>query len=577
MFTQQETVDADSDGVIDLINTYTFDENNALTSLGMDYNADGSSDIIYTYTYDPNGDLTSELTSFSIFRKSGSNPLNTNINGNATTAPLTYNVSTEVNRCEDRVHEAIIVIDDANGERARISINYIKVEPNDEVRIFTFNEKGQLVNLLYTRGLTVTNLYDDNGRVVEEIWGDFADNPNRDLSYIYEYDDFGNLAREYFYNPGNTIGQGEIFDLSTYIRSSDAINDAVTTVEDSVITGDVFIDNGDGADRGSSNGGDLFVTEVNGLSSSVGSQITLPSGALLTLKSNGTFAYAPNGQFDELSGEDSTTDSFTYTADSGNGLSDTATVTVTITGTDEATATPFWFSPDKDVAVGEAEDIIFFDGNDFSVLFDGSDVGLNARIDAFDIISETEILMSFHRDFKLNGLAIDDSDVVKFTAESLGEAGTAGKFERYLTGRDLGLTRGSEDIDALISMEDGSLLFSTAGSARMTGNLRSKDEDLVRFDPLTGELSLYFDGSDAGLGNQGGDVNALGMLDGDLILSTAASFKVGTITGKDEDVVRYRPTSIGAQTSGVFEPNLVFDGSTVGFGGDIAAIDLNIG
>ena len=71
---------------------------------------------------------------------------------------------------------------------------------------------------------------------------------------------------------------------------------------------------------------------MNGQAASVGSQITLGSGALLTLNADGTFAYDPNGQFDGLAQGESDTDSFTYTISDGNGGSDGATVTLTING-----------------------------------------------------------------------------------------------------------------------------------------------------------------------------------------------------------------------------------------------------
>jgi Bacterial cadherin-like domain len=44
----------------------------------------------------------------------------------------------------------------------------------------------------------------------------------------------------------------------------------------------------------------LTVSGVNGLPANVGNPITLASGALLNLNSNGTFTYDPNGAFDGL-------------------------------------------------------------------------------------------------------------------------------------------------------------------------------------------------------------------------------------------------------------------------------------
>ncbi|NTS66850.1 VCBS repeat-containing protein, partial [Sphingomonas sp. HHU CXW] len=85
-------------------------------------------------------------------------------------------------------------------------------------------------------------------------------------------------------------------------------------------------------------GGPKTVAAVNGVAADVGQQITLASGALLTLNSDGTYAYNPNGAFQRLAGPDSgapfdqthATDTFTYTLNGGG----TATVTVTVTGED---------------------------------------------------------------------------------------------------------------------------------------------------------------------------------------------------------------------------------------------------
>ncbi|MCP5082216.1 MAG: tandem-95 repeat protein, partial [Alphaproteobacteria bacterium] len=114
-----------------------------------------------------------------------------------------------------------------------------------------------------------------------------------------------------------------------------AQDDLVTTDEDNAFNGDVLLDNGNGADF-DQDGDTITITEINGSSANVGTQIALGSGALLTLNSDGTFDYDPNGQFESLNTGETATDSFTYTVDDGNGSSDTATVTVTIDGVSDA-------------------------------------------------------------------------------------------------------------------------------------------------------------------------------------------------------------------------------------------------
>lgn len=105
-----------------------------------------------------------------------------------------------------------------------------------------------------------------------------------------------------------------------------ATDDAVTTTEATVLNGNV-LSNDSGTPP-------LAVVEVNG-NPTVGSQITLPSGALLTLNADGSFSYNPNGAFNSLETGDTDTDSFTYLAENDLGVSE-ATVTVTINGVSDA-------------------------------------------------------------------------------------------------------------------------------------------------------------------------------------------------------------------------------------------------
>ncbi len=108
------------------------------------------------------------------------------------------------------------------------------------------------------------------------------------------------------------------------------------------------------------------------------------------------------------------------------------------------------------------EDILAFDGTDFAMYFDGSDVGVGGfAISAFAIVDSDEILMSFSASGSVPGIGtVDDSDIVKFTATSLGDV-TAGSFDLYFDGSDVGLTRSGEDIDALELLPNGHLLIST--------------------------------------------------------------------------------------------------------------------
>ncbi|HAH48510.1 MAG TPA: hypothetical protein DCM07_27440, partial [Planctomycetaceae bacterium] len=77
-------------------------------------------------------------------------------------------------------------------------------------------------------------------------------------------------------------------------------------------------DNGNGIDSDPDPGDSFTVAAVNAVSGNVGNQITLASGALLTVNADGTFIYDPNGAFESLGATDTTTDTFSYTIDDGN-------------------------------------------------------------------------------------------------------------------------------------------------------------------------------------------------------------------------------------------------------------------
>jgi hypothetical protein len=230
------------------------------------------------------------------------------------------------------------------------------------------------------------------------------------------------------------------------------------------------------------------------------------------------------------------------------------------------------------------EDIVaWLGGDNFSLFFDGSDVGLaNFTIDGFDVIAADKVLLSFAEAGTVNGLSFDDSDVVLFTG-TFGPT-TSGNFSMYFDGSDVGLTTSDEDVDAIQLLPNGTLMISTTGSFSVSG-ASGADEDIVRFTPLAGGLgddssagswSLYFDGSDVGLTSSGEDVEGLGVAsDGKLYLSTLGNFSVSGLSGANEDVFVFTPSALGSATAGAFGPGLFFDGSAYGLSGNnVYAIDL---
>ena len=129
-----------------------------------------------------------------------------------------------------------------------------------------------------------------------------------------------------------------------------AVNDTATAGEDAVLNVQApgVLANDTDADPSDSK----MVVAVNGSAAAVGQSIALPSGALLTLRADGSYAYNPNGKFNALRAGQTATDSFTYTMRDGMGATSTATVTVTVNGANDGpTAAPDRFTTDEDTPV----------------------------------------------------------------------------------------------------------------------------------------------------------------------------------------------------------------------------------
>jgi predicted outer membrane repeat protein len=228
------------------------------------------------------------------------------------------------------------------------------------------------------------------------------------------------------------------------------------------------------------------------------------------------------------------------------------------------------------------EDILRFDGQNWSLFFDGSDVGVGSPdLFAFSILDADTILMSFSASVTVNGIAATPQDILRFDATSLGST-TAGTFSMYFDGSDVGFDTTAEKIDSVSLLSDGRVLISTTGNPAVTGITGGRDEDILAFTPSSlgevtgGSWSMYFDGSDVGLGETSEeDIDALDVVNGKIYLSTLDNFSVNGMSGADEDVFVCLPTSLGSTTACNYSSSLYFDGSAWGLtSNDVDAINL---
>ena len=275
----------------------------------------------------------------------------------------------------------------------------------------------------------------------------------------------------------------------------------------------------------------------------------------------------------------------TVTDNGGTTAIDTVVITVEAGGPPPGEGEMVFVSSSSGGSVGGVsfadEDILVFDTStsSWAMFLDGSDVGLGGAgardIDAFAVLDDGSVLLSIVNGSTLPDVgAIDDSDVVRFVPSSIGTT-TAGTFELYFDGSDVGLTSNGEDVDAISVLSNGDLLISTTGNASVPG-LSLADEDVARFAPsslgatTSGSWSAYFDGSDVALNNASSeDVHGVWVDgNGDVYLTTRGTFAVAGASGTGADVFACTGHGPGAATS-CAGTSLFFDGSTHGYGSEV--------
>ena len=111
-------------------------------------------------------------------------------------------------------------------------------------------------------------------------------------------------------------------------RAPDAVNNSQSIKADQQATGNVLSDS-DGIDT-DPDGQTLSVTAVNGSGANLGDTITLPSGARLLVKADGSYIYDPSTLTSPPTSGTPVNESFTYTISDGKGGTDTATVNITV-------------------------------------------------------------------------------------------------------------------------------------------------------------------------------------------------------------------------------------------------------
>jgi len=203
----------------------------------------------------------------------------------------------------------------------------------------------------------------------------------------------------------------------------------------------------------------------------------------------------------------------------------------------------------------QLNDIVAFDGSRFSTWLNGNASGLSgAVLRDFHIVSADEVVVAFQGPITLSGIAFDDSDLAR-----LRRSGGVWSVSMLFDGSDVGLTTNAEAIDAVTGLANGSWLISTRGSGSVPG-VSFAAEDILRFTPTSlgantaGSWSFYADMSDVGITGTAENITAIDVAADGRMFLTTGGNASASIGG----------TSLSATNEDVFVFRPTALGSTTG-------------
>ncbi|WP_160168423.1 putative Ig domain-containing protein, partial [Novipirellula maiorica] len=229
------------------------------------------------------------------------------------------------------------------------------------------------------------------------------------------------------------------------------------------------------------------------------------------------------------------------------------------------------------------EDIVYHDTRtgSWQLLFDGSDVGITTDVNAFHLLDDGSMLMSFNTTTAIPGVgSVLAPDIVRFIPSSIGDH-TEGEFELYFDGSDVGLTTYYEDIDAISLDPSGNLIISVSGPYSVDG-VSGSDADLLKFNATSlgseteGSWQMHFDGSDLAMTSSTEDITGVSThpITGQIYFTTLGNVATGTFSGAGTDVLNCIGGSIGDATT--CEVSNLYSAAPNGFSQSLDALHVAI-
>ncbi|MGF1515744.1 MAG: Ig-like domain-containing protein, partial [Elainellaceae cyanobacterium] len=320
-------LDSDNDGISDLTEALPSGTDIAV----VDGDGDGRYDLAGTQTTNPNVDdnYTADGVATAANAGAGNTPVNSDTDGISDVTDLDSDndgIADAVEAQATAGYTSPAGPQDANGVNATSLFTPVDTDGDLLADYRDTDSDDDTLTDSAESGLTLSGT-DDNGDGIHD-----------DASIGASYADPDGVVNA----PINDLANADTDPSDADFRSLNndapiAEDDAFTTDEDTVLSGDVLVANPTTADS-DPEGDTLTVTEINGNAADINTPLPLASGAIVTLNSDGTYSYDPNSAFEGLGATETATDSFAYTLSDGNGGTDTATVTITITGADDPPA-----------------------------------------------------------------------------------------------------------------------------------------------------------------------------------------------------------------------------------------------
>ena len=291
-------------GAIVTVNTdgdYTYNPNGQFVSLlDREFTETSNVEETFTYTLSDGNDGTDLATVTIVMRPGCSN----------NTAPWAEDDS-KTTMPNKRVSDNAILPNDSDPESDDLSLKMVNGKP-------------------VTPGSTLTLTLPSGAIVSVTTNGDYTYDPNDQFDSLRSGDEG---IDTFTYTITDGYGGTDLATVTILMPgmndAPDAEDDSKTTMPNKRVSDNAILPNDSDPDSD-----DLTVSMVNGqpIDQSGTTTISLPSGAIVTINSDGDYTYDPNEQFDSLRSGDEGIDTFTYTITDGEGGTDLATVTILMPG-----------------------------------------------------------------------------------------------------------------------------------------------------------------------------------------------------------------------------------------------------